>query len=145
MSNTYQIYLISDSTGETLDRIFLALKAQFKNIEYKVHSYSFTRTENQILKILEEAKVDEGKKPPEISSDEEGKIRTLVEAYTLEGDLRREVSQNIKRLRDIKSYRGTRHAKGLPSRGQRTKTNSRTRRGNTRKTMGTGKRADSKK
>jgi len=56
MSNTYQIYLISDSTGETLDRIFLALKAQFKNIEYKVHSYSFTRTENQILKILENAK-----------------------------------------------------------------------------------------
>jgi len=56
MSNTYQIYLISDSTGETLDRIFLALKAQFKNIKYKVHSYSFTRTENQILKILEDAK-----------------------------------------------------------------------------------------
>jgi regulator of PEP synthase PpsR (kinase-PPPase family) len=55
MSNTYQIYLISDSTGETLDRIFLALKAQFQNIEYKVHSYSFTRTENQILKILEDA------------------------------------------------------------------------------------------
>ena len=55
MSNTYQIYLISDSTGETLDRIFLALKAQFLNIEYKVHSYSFTRTENQILKILDDA------------------------------------------------------------------------------------------
>ena len=55
MTNTYQIYLISDSTGETLDRIFLALKAQFLNIEYKVHSYSFTRTENQILKILEDA------------------------------------------------------------------------------------------
>ena len=53
MSNTYQIYLISDSTGETLDRIFLALKAQFLNIEYKVHSYSFTRTENQILKIID--------------------------------------------------------------------------------------------
>jgi regulator of PEP synthase PpsR (kinase-PPPase family) len=59
MTNTYQIYLISDSTGETLDRIFLALKAQFKNIEYKVHSYSFTRTENQILKILEDAKKNE--------------------------------------------------------------------------------------
>jgi len=55
MSNTYQIYLISDSTGETLDRIFLALKAQFQNIEYKIHSYSFTRTENQILKILGDA------------------------------------------------------------------------------------------
>ena len=59
MSNTYQIYLISDSTGETLDRIFLALKAQFKNIEYKVHSYSFTRTENQILRILKDAKKNE--------------------------------------------------------------------------------------
>ena len=53
MNNTYQIYLISDSTGETLDRIFLALKAQFKNFDYKIHSYSFTRTENQILKILD--------------------------------------------------------------------------------------------
>ena len=59
MSNIYQIYLISDSTGETLDRIFLALKAQFKNIDYKVHSYSFTRTENQILTILEDAKKNE--------------------------------------------------------------------------------------
>jgi len=59
MSNTYQIYLISDSTGETLDRIFLALKAQFKNTEYKVHPYSFTRTENQILRILEDAKKNE--------------------------------------------------------------------------------------
>jgi len=56
MDNTYQIYLISDSTGETLDRIFLALKAQFKNFNYKIHSYSFTRTENQILKILEISK-----------------------------------------------------------------------------------------
>tara|TARA_B100000900_G_scaffold374044_1_gene355053 strand:- start:9 stop:836 length:828 start_codon:yes stop_codon:yes gene_type:complete len=59
MSNTFQIYLISDSTGETLDRIFLALKAQFKNIEYKIHPYSFTRTENQITKILEIAKKNE--------------------------------------------------------------------------------------
>ena len=59
MSNKYQIYLISDSTGETLDRIFLALKAQFKNVEYKVNSYSFTRTENQILKILDDAKKKE--------------------------------------------------------------------------------------
>ncbi len=56
MSNTYQIYLISDSTGETLDRVFLAIKAQFKNIEYNVKSYFFTRTENQVSKIMEEAK-----------------------------------------------------------------------------------------
>ena len=52
MSSTYEIYLVSDSTGETLERIFLAIKAQFKNINYKIHTYSFTRTENQILKIL---------------------------------------------------------------------------------------------
>ena len=56
MSNTYQIYLISDSTGETLDRVFLAIKAQFTNIEYDVKSYFFTRTENQVTKIMEEAK-----------------------------------------------------------------------------------------
>ena len=62
MSNTYQIYLISDSTGETLDRIFTAIKAQFKNIDYKIYTYSFTRTENQILKILSNAK----KKPNSI-------------------------------------------------------------------------------
>jgi len=55
MNNLYQIYLISDATGETLDRIFIAIKAQFKNIDYKIHTYSFTRTDNQILKILETA------------------------------------------------------------------------------------------
>ena len=59
MNNTYQIYLISDSTGETLDRVFLAIKAQFKNIDYEINSYFFTRTENQVLKIIEEAKKKE--------------------------------------------------------------------------------------
>ena len=58
MNNTYKIYLISDSTGETLERIFFAIKAQFKNIEYKVLSYSFTRTENQIDKIISEVITD---------------------------------------------------------------------------------------
>ena len=56
MNNTHNIYLISDSTGETLDRIFMALKAQFKNFEHNIFHFSFTRTENQILKILEDAK-----------------------------------------------------------------------------------------
>ena len=56
MSNTYEIYLVSDSTGETLERIFLAIKAQFKNFNYKTHYYSFTRTENQISKIIESSK-----------------------------------------------------------------------------------------
>ena len=59
MKNTFQIYLISDSTGETLDRIFTAIKSTIQNIEYKVHSYSFTRTENQIMKILQIAKENE--------------------------------------------------------------------------------------
>lgn len=91
--------------------------------------------------ILAEAEVDRAKKPKDISIDEENKIRAAVEKFTLEGDLKREVAANIKRLKDIKAYRGVRHQRGLPVRGQRTKTNSRTRRGNVRKTMGTGRRA----
>lgn len=95
--------------------------------------------------ILAEAKVSGEKKPAEITADEENVIRRIVEAKKIEGDLKREVSGNIKRLKDIKSYRGTRHAKKLPARGQRTKTNSRTLRGNTRKTMGTGRKVAEKK
>jgi small subunit ribosomal protein S13 len=91
--------------------------------------------------ILAEAKVDRAKKPKDISIDEENRIRAEIEKLTLEGDLKREVAANVKRLKDIKAYRGVRHQRGLPVRGQRTKTNSRTRRGNVRKTMGTGRRA----
>ena len=90
--------------------------------------------------ILAKAGVPIAKKGSELSSEEEQKIRSLAEAYTIEGELRREVGQNIKRLKDIKSIRGDRHARGLPVRGQRTKTNSRTRRGNVRKTMTSGRR-----
>jgi small subunit ribosomal protein S13 len=92
-------------------------------------------------KLLAEAKVDRAKKPKDISIDEENRIRAEIEKLTLEGDLKREVAANVKRLKDIKAYRGVRHQRGLPVRGQRTKTNSRTRRGNVRKTMGTGRRA----
>ncbi len=95
--------------------------------------------------ILHEAKVDIGKKAKDLTPNEENKIRLIVEKIKIEGDLKREVASNIKRLKDIKAYRGTRHMRGLPSRGQRTKTNSRTRRGNTRKTMGTGRRKVEKK
>jgi small subunit ribosomal protein S13 len=94
---------------------------------------------------LAEAKVSGEKKPTEITPDQENSIRKIIETKKIEGDLKREVSGNIKRLKDIKTYRGTRHAKKLPSRGQRTKTNSRTLRGNTRKTMGTGRKAAEKK
>jgi small subunit ribosomal protein S13 len=96
-------------------------------------------------KILKDAKVNEDKKPTEITPEEEAKIRQIVESRKIEGDLKREVGANIKRLKDIKSYRGLRHMRKLPSRGQRTKTNSRTLRGNTRKTMGTGRKAPDKK
>lgn len=94
--------------------------------------------------ILKEAKVHFDKKPVELTPEEENVIRRLVEGYKVEGVLRREVTGNIKRLIDIKCYRGTRHARKLPARGQRTKTNSRTRRGNVRKTMGSGRRKTEK-
>ena len=89
--------------------------------------------------ILKEAKVAENKKGSELSSDEEQKIRSLAEAYLIEGELRREVAQNIKRLKDIHAERGIRHARRLPARGQRTKTNARTLKG-VKKTMGSGRR-----
>ncbi len=90
--------------------------------------------------ILKQVGVPANKKGGEITSDEEQKIRSLAEGFTIEGELRREIGQNIKRLKDIRSARGDRHARGLPVRGQRTKTNSRTRRGNVRKTMTSGRR-----
>jgi len=96
-------------------------------------------------RILTEAKIEHGKKPKDLTVDDENTIRGIIEKFKIEGDLKREVAQNIKRLKDIKAYRGSRHTRGLPSRGQRTKTNSRTRRGNVRKTMGSGKRTVDKK
>jgi small subunit ribosomal protein S13 len=94
--------------------------------------------------ILEEAGVDFGKKPKDLNADEENKIRLQVEEMKLEGDLRREVSSNVKRLKDIQAYRGSRHAKRLPTRGQRTKTNGRTLKGS-KKTMGSGRKSADKK
>jgi len=89
--------------------------------------------------ILDELKIDRYATVPDLSEGDEARIRELVESFTLEGDLRRGVAQNIKRLKDIGSYRGGRHSRMLPSRGQRTKTNNRTRRGNKRTTMGSGR------
>ncbi len=96
-------------------------------------------------KILTEAKIDFGKKPTELTAEEEATIGKLVTDYHIEGELRRDVSANIKRLKDIRSYRGERHARHLPVRGQRTKTNSRSVRGNVRKTMTSGRRKVDKK
>lgn len=90
--------------------------------------------------ILNKLGIDIGKKVEELTQDEEKDIRKEVESFKIEGDLRRDAQLNIKRLKDIKAYRGVRHLRHLPVRGQRTKTNNRTVRGNTRKTMGSGKR-----
>lgn len=95
-------------------------------------------------KILKEAKVSGDKKAKDLSVEEENTIRKLVEARTIEGNLKREIATNIKRLKDIKTYRGNRHARRLPVRGQRSKTNSRTIRGNVRNTMSSGRRKESK-
>ena len=84
--------------------------------------------------------IDYGKRPSELSAKEEASLRERIETLPLEGELRREISANIRRLRDIKAHRGVRHQKKLPVRGQRTKTNSRTVRGNVRKTMTSGRR-----
>lgn len=93
--------------------------------------------------LLDDVKLDHGKRPADLSPEEEAKLRELVESFQIEGDLKREVASNIKRLKDIESYRGSRHAKRLPVRGQRTKTNARTLKG-AKKTMGTGRRKESK-
>ena len=91
-------------------------------------------------KILGAAKIAENTRVKDLTQDQEDKLRALIEKeYKTEGDLRREVSSNIKRLKDIKAYRGIRHAKKLPVRGQRTKTNSRTVRGNKRNMAGSGR------
>ncbi len=91
-------------------------------------------------KVLEEAKVDKNKRVKDLDEKEANTLREIIEKKnTVEGDLRREIQSNIKRLKEINCYRGTRHAKHLPARGQRTKTNSRTVRGNKKQTMGSGK------
>lgn len=92
-------------------------------------------------KILKETGISADKRVNELTDDEADKLRAVVEkTYRVEGDLRREVLANIKRMKEIGSYRGERHKRNLPVHGQRTKTNSRTVRGNVRRTMGSGKR-----
>ena len=92
------------------------------------------------LSTLTSLGINPGKKPKDLSSQEETTLRETIEKFRVEGELRRSVSTNIRRLKDIKSHRGSRHAKKLPARGQTTKTNSRTVRGNVRKTMTSGRR-----
>ncbi len=94
--------------------------------------------------ILKEADIDPNSKADTLTVDQENAIRKVIETMSIEGVLKREISANIKRLKDIKSYSGVRHMRRLPVNGQRTKTNSRTVRGNVRKTMASGRRKESK-
>ena len=95
-------------------------------------------------KILKEVNIDPNIKADALTVDDENAIRKVIETMSIEGALKREIGANIKRLKDIKSYRGIRHMRRLPVTGQRTKTNSRTIRGNVRKTMASGRRKESK-
>ncbi len=104
--------------------------------------YGIGRSRAQL--ILKEAGIDFAKQSQDLTAEEENKIKLVVEKFKLEADLKREVGGNIKRLKDIKSYRGSRHTRKLPSRGQRTKTNARTLKG-VKKTMGSGKKKEAKK
>ncbi|MBU4223877.1 30S ribosomal protein S13 [Patescibacteria group bacterium] len=108
-------------------------------------TYIFGIGKSRAKKILDDAKISFDKLAKDVSEKEFNALMGLVEKYRVEGDLRREVSANIKRLKEIKSYRGSRHSKRLPSRGQRTKTNTRTIKGNVRVTMGSGKKKVEKK
>ncbi len=94
--------------------------------------------------ILKEANIDQNIKADALTVDQENAIRKVIETMSIEGALKREIASNVKRLKDIKAYRGVRHMRRLPVNGQRTKTNSRTIRGNVRKTMASGRRKESK-
>ena len=94
--------------------------------------------------IIEKLGLTMGMRTTELTVDQENLIRREIELFKTEGDLKRETQQHIKRLKDIKAYRGIRHIRHLPARGQRTKTNSRTVRGNVRRTMGSGRRKTEK-
>ena len=109
-------------------------------------AYIYGIGQNLAGKIVSTLKIDASKKTSELTEEEANKLRDFIEKnYKIEGDLRRTIQVNIKRMREIGTYRGMRHAKGLPVRGQRTKTNSRTRRGNVRKTVGSGRKKSSEK
>lgn len=97
-------------------------------------------------RILKIANISPDKRAGTLPEEEVNALRDIIEKnYRVEGELKREILMNIKRLKEINAYRGTRHARGLPVRGQRTKTNSRTVRGNIRRTMGSGRKASAEK
>jgi small subunit ribosomal protein S13 len=126
-------------------RIAGVVLPQNKRIEIALtYIYGIGRTEAN--KILASAKISPNTRTNVLTEDEANKLRELIEKnYRVEGDLKRDVFSNIKRLKEIGAYRGVRHARKLPARGQRTKTNSRTVRGNVRRTMGSGRKPPAQK
>ncbi|MFA6603500.1 MAG: 30S ribosomal protein S13 [Patescibacteria group bacterium] len=110
-----------------------------KHIEIAL-TYIYGIGRSRAQKILKQMKIKLTTRANDLTADEVNRLREEIEKnYKIEGELRRDVQANVKRLKEINSYRGSRHAKGLPARGQRTKTNSRTVRGNVRRTMGSGR------
>ncbi len=107
-----------------------------------IYGIGLTTSQN----ILKELAIDVDTRTKDIALEDANRLREVIEKkFRVEGELRHIVKSNIKRLKEIGCYRGTRHTKGLPSRGQRTKTNTRTVRGNTRKTMGSGRKKSADK
>jgi len=112
-----------------------------KQIEIAL-TYIYGIGKSSASKILKKAKIESWKKAKELSEKEIGELRKIIESeYKVEGNLKREIMGSIKRLREIKCWRGIRHLKGLPVRGQKSRKNSRTVRGNIRKTVGSGRKA----
>lgn len=109
-------------------------------------TYIYGIGKNQSGLILDQAKIDKNVRVKDLTDQQVNKLREIIEkSYKVEGELKREVLLNIKRLKEIDSYRGSRHSRRLPARGQRTKTNTRTVRGNVRKTMGSGRKVAAQK
>jgi len=111
-----------------------------KRIEIAL-TYIYGLGQPSAIRILKSAKINIDKRAKDLTAEEVNRLREIIEkSYKIEGELRQMIKQNISRLKEIQSYRGIRHARRLPVRGQRTRTNSRTVRGNVRKTVGSGKR-----
>ncbi|MFZ5364035.1 MAG: 30S ribosomal protein S13 [Patescibacteria group bacterium] len=126
-------------------RIAGLILPQNKRIEIAL-GYLYGIGRSQANKILAATKINPDTRTSALTDDEVNKLREFIEKnYKVEGDLKRDVFSNVKRLKEIGAYRGTRHARGLPARGQRTKTNSRTVRGNIRRTMGSGRKPTGQK
>lgn len=107
-------------------------------------TYLFGIGRSNVSLVIKEARVDEAKRIKELTEEEVGKLQKALDKVKIEGDLRQEINQNIRRLEEIGTYRGSRHRKGLPARGQRTRSNARTKRGK-RKTVGTVRKEETAK